>query len=119
MRRILLALSVAGIFLGSLVAASPAGADSSKAVVVPVTCDSGPFPSFDTTIPPGGEVVPIIGSTRHLVIVTLTVRYSSGATDVLHNSNADPRGQTIVTCHSAGPFTGNQYTLVGFFTPVG
>ena len=119
MKRFILALVVASLVLASLLGASQARAESSKAVQVLVTCDSGPYPSFYTTLPPLGQAVTIPGSTRNFVTVTLTVAYAAGATDVLHNSQADPRGQALVTCHSVGPFTGNNYTLVGFFTPVG
>ena len=109
----LLVLAVASAVLGP----SQARAESSKAVVVPVSCDNGT--SFETTLPPYGQAVPIIGSTSNFMTVTLSVMYADGTTEVLHSSNADPKGQPLVTCLSVGPFTGNNYTLVGFFTPVG
>ena len=119
MKRLVLPLVVASASLALAFGAAQASGESSKAVLVPVTCDSGPYPTFDTTLPPYGQAVIIVGSSSNFITVTLSVTYADGTTEVLHSSNADPKGQPLVTCHSVGPFSGNRYTLVGFFTPVG
>ena len=121
MKKMLLAVSIAAAVLASAVLISQAHADSPKAVVVTLSCDNGPFPSFETTLPPLGEAVTIIGSTSNYIPVMLSYTDASGTMPpvVVHNSHADPKGQPLVTCHSVGPVTGNLFTFVGFFTPVG
>ena len=121
MKKMLLAVSIAAAVLASAVLISQAHADSPKAVVVTLSCDNGPFPSFETTLPPLGEAVTIIGSTSNYIPVMLSYTDASGTMPpvVVHNSHADPKAQPLVTCHSVGPVTGNLFTFVGFFTPVG
>ena len=116
-RKPIAVLVLAGtLFAGTLLGVSKARADNPNAVQVTVNCDNAR--SFETTLPPFGEAAPVIGSTSNFVVVSLSYADASGL-HVLHSSNADPKGQPLVTCHSVGPITGNQYTLVGFFTPVG
>jgi hypothetical protein len=118
MKRLMYPLVLAGVFLALALGVAQARADSPKATLVTVTCDSGPFPSFETPLPPLGQAVAVIGSTSNFITVSLTYTEPGGTTTfVAHSSNADPKGQALVTCHSVGPVSGNLYTFVGFFTP--
>jgi hypothetical protein len=120
MKRLAFLFLFAGVLLASMVlGVSQARADDPNAIVVTLNCDSGPFSSFETLLPPLGEAVTIVGSTRNYIPVSLIAVTPSGETQVIHTSHADPGGQPLVTCHSVGPNTGNLYTFVGFFTPVG
>ena len=77
-----------------------------------MTCDNGP--TFYTTLPPGGNAAPVVGSTSVFVITELSYTDATGL-HVIHESGANPTGQTFFTCHQTGPSSGIDYTLVGFF----
>jgi hypothetical protein len=105
MKRLALLSLFAGILLASVVLGiSQARADDPNATLVQLNCDNGQ--SFQTTLPPFGEAVTIIGSTSNYIPVNLSYTDASGTTHLVFSSHADPRGQPLVTCHSVGPVTG-------------
>jgi hypothetical protein len=55
-----------------------------------------------------------VSATMNYVVVTQT-----DGTVVLHNTQADPGGQPLVTCTYVGPISGITWVNTGFFTPAG
>jgi hypothetical protein len=115
MKRVVLVLTVLALALAFGATRSRADSPFGFPFDITLKCDNGH--EYSVVLRPG-DALQFTDSTTNFMGVSWFYTDTTG-THYLINSNAQPTGQPLVTCHYDGPVSGNHYTVIGFFTPVG
>ena len=117
MKRRVLLLVLAGA-LASVVGSAQVRADNPIGYPFTVTLRCDNKQSYQAVLLPG-DALQLVGSSSNFRVAVWSYIDASGQLQYLVNSNSAPPKAEILTCHYTGPVSGFDYTVVGFFTPVG
>ena len=115
-RRRILPVVIAVAALASALGGSQARAGNPTGYPFHITLYCG-NQSYPVVLHPG-DAIQLEGSPSNFRVAIWFYTDENGVVQYLVNSRSDPR-QSLLTCRYTGPASGFQYTVIGFFTPVG